>query len=302
MKILKNKYKAIEKLYLSGKKLKEIAIKYKVTIQCIAYVLKKLKITTRTNKDYRDYHLNENFFDIIDTYEKAIIFGFICADGHNNVKKNQIAICIHRKDINYLYEINKRIQPDKKNPIVFESRKAYEENDERGKMARLTIYCSHICKILDKLGCCPKKSLVLSFPTIKKEFISSFVLGYFDGDGGISFRCKKTNSKRDYSVSISLSDPSSLQMKKIIKSFVDINCHLRKHGKISEICISGNNNVLKFLDWIYSISPIRLERKYKQYQEMKRYFSEYVKIKKPAEILLSTGGVVMKQNRTSKKS
>lgn len=41
-------------------------------------------------------------------------------------------------------------------------------------------------KDLFALGCTPRKSLTINLiPDIKKEFIPSFIRGYFDGDGSI---------------------------------------------------------------------------------------------------------------------
>jgi len=43
---------------------------------------------------------------------------------------------------------------------------------------------------LIKLGCVPKKSLILTFPTeeqVPQEFIYDFIRGYIDGDGYIQY-------------------------------------------------------------------------------------------------------------------
>ena len=45
---------------------------------------------------------------------------------------------------------------------------------------------------LINLGCIPKKSLVLGFPEIPKEYLCHFVRGFFDGDGSIHFNKPNT--------------------------------------------------------------------------------------------------------------
>ena len=54
-----------------------------------------------------------------------------------------------------------------------------------GKKQRyiLRIGSQKIYMSLEKLGVYPSKSLTVSFPKIPREYLSAFILGYFDGDG-----------------------------------------------------------------------------------------------------------------------
>jgi len=58
-------------------------------------------------------------------------------------------------------------------------------------------------------------------------------------------------------------------MSRIIYELLQIKSHntYHKHDMI-RITISGNQQVKKFLDWIYVDSTIHLDRKYKLYQEL----------------------------------
>lgn len=60
-------------------------------------------ITGKINK--KKYHVNDRFFKVIDSEEKAYILGFICADGH--VDPYNIQIEVAKKDVDILYKIKK---------------------------------------------------------------------------------------------------------------------------------------------------------------------------------------------------
>ena len=68
-----------------------------------------------------------------------------------------------------------------------------------------------------------------------------------------------------------------MKIKEILEKNLSIHTCLIKKGKISSISISGNNQVRKFMDWIYKDSPVKLKRKYAIYLEMVDYLDKYKK-------------------------
>ena len=54
----------------------------------------------------RKYNVNDNFFDNIDTEEKAYVLGFLFADGCIYKKRSQVYIKLNRKDKCILEKIN----------------------------------------------------------------------------------------------------------------------------------------------------------------------------------------------------
>lgn len=82
---------------------KEIGSMYGVTGKTIRQHLHKNGIKVRqSNVNNRKHFFDETYFDTIDSYNKAYLLGFICADGW--VAKNRVGNCdklgvgIHRQD------------------------------------------------------------------------------------------------------------------------------------------------------------------------------------------------------------
>lgn len=120
--------------------------------------------------------MNENYFSEINSHEKAYILGFIYADGSVRCNSEHYTLEINqngeRKDV--LEKIIKALDADI--PI-----KEYSINT-----FSIQFHSKRIAQDLVKLGAVSNKSLVLQFPTkeqVPEEFLSSFILGCFDGDG-----------------------------------------------------------------------------------------------------------------------
>ncbi len=126
------------------------------------------------------YNLNENYFEKIDTHEKAYILGFIVADGC--VKKSGLTIVIKSSDDIILKFIKKEMECDI--PIRYFSRQL---PCIKGYYAGLDIARIKIVKDLERLGVMQNKTyLMKSFPKVDERLFGSFLLGFFDGDGYIS--------------------------------------------------------------------------------------------------------------------
>ena len=116
------------------------------------------------------YRINQDYFEKIDSHEKAYILGFIYADGYNREDVLELVQIASRKDI--LEKIREAFKSN--HPI-----KEYTP----GKFT-LNIANKKLCSDLNKLGAVRNKSLILKFPSfIEDSLMPSFILGYFDGDG-----------------------------------------------------------------------------------------------------------------------
>jgi hypothetical protein len=138
------------------------------------------------------YNFNINYFEKIDSHEKAYWLGFLYADG--NVHKNMMQIGLSKKDVKILKIFRKHLSSN--HPFYLDNSKGYNKNGKN--VIKFCIRSMKFVKDLINLGCIPKKSLVLTFPTVQQvpeEFINSFILGYFDGDGSISTKNKKHKQK-----------------------------------------------------------------------------------------------------------
>jgi len=159
---------------------KEILINFDISSRQY-YNLLKLNNIER-NKLVR-YGFNENYFEVIDSEDKAYFLGFIIADG--NISKNNNSVRIIQKETDILYEFKKFISFE--GPI-------FTRND--GKISFITVASSKMKNDLDKLGISSNKTMVVKYPDISIKLQNHFIRGVFDGDGCISLRTDKRDNKQ----------------------------------------------------------------------------------------------------------
>ena len=145
------------------------------------------------------YNYDENFFEKIDSYEKAYWLGFLMADGYifrnTNTKSGitGIRIRLSEKDKEHLEKLNKDIKSNKPIKIV----KNYGVYENSNDLAEFYITSRKIVSDLNKLGFVEGNKTGKEFLIKFKDnnLTKNFILGLFDGDGSISYY--KTISKRD---------------------------------------------------------------------------------------------------------
>jgi hypothetical protein len=276
IKIPLNKIKKLSEEYLSGKKSEELAKEYGVGSTTILKTLRKHAVVTKTpNEARRKYPVNHDFFDKIDTQEKAYFLGYLFADGCNCGK--YINFNISEKDLNMLERLNKLVHPG--------GRPLYKSNARdstfryNGQIAHtktnytLSIYSAHMADALSSYGCTPRKTNTLVFPVeiLSNEMLPHFVRGYFDGDGCISTYGRRDAYTQGY-VSIVSTRSFCNTIAEIIKNTLDVKSKILKKKyqaeNVVEFRITNTKSVIKFLEWIYKDSTIHLERKYSRYKDL----------------------------------
>lgn len=130
------------------------------------------------------YDYDTTFFAAIDTHEKAYWLGFIYADGNVYLSedgyKHVFQVCLAAKDHGHLDKLKSALKDER--PMYM----------DRGNQ-RYMINSIPFTKDLVALGVIPRKSLDMAFPApdqVPHQFLNSFILGYFDGDGSISVQSK----------------------------------------------------------------------------------------------------------------
>ena len=153
---------------------------------CAGTIIKNLKlegIKLRTQKESTTkYSLNENFFNEIDTEEKAYFLGLMYADGCIKTKQWEINISLQEEDKYIIERFCKALETDR--PLYFCP--PNKKFPHRKNQYRLIIKNKVMFNNLISLGVTPRKSLTLKFPTeeqVPKNLLSHFIRGYFDGDG-----------------------------------------------------------------------------------------------------------------------
>lgn len=130
----------------------------------------------------------------------------------------------------------------------------------------------HSCEALKNLGICYNKShCELHIPNIPEEFINSFILGVFDGDGCITIK------STGYSVGSIVSN-SKCFLEEIAAKLKENNIDIRpinvetkgRSNPLYVMYLSGRENQLKFFDYVYKDSSIYLTRKKDKFMQIPR--------------------------------
>lgn len=246
-------------VYYNYKHLKSVEIQKILGISQKTYVnvMKEYGINSRLKNRYT---LNENYFEKIDTEEKAYILGLIYADGFVG------------KDNNFVLSMkDEHIVRDVANAIAFtgDIRKTDTGGFENSTGCyRLNLSSEKLVSDLNKHGVYTCKSLTLDeFPNIESKFYGDFLRGYFDGDGSISFYIKNTTKKgKVYSyevlhMTILATEPFLLKIKEVF----NIGGHIResKTEELKYLDIQSKEDLLKLYELMYKNATIFLNRKKK---------------------------------------
>ena len=211
----------------------------------------------------RKYPIQEDFFDKIDTQEKAYILGLLYADGWNQTERNVVGIGLKESDKEILDKITSLIQPTK--PLGYYKKNKLKRGFENSQNEyRLVIANKRISERLVELGCGKAKTHNLTFPTeeqVPSCLIRHFVRGYFDGDGSVS-----GDKQKQFNLVGTINFLLPLQQILIeelgfSKTKLDQR-YKERDNEIRSLRYCGINQCITFRDWLYKDATIYLERKY----------------------------------------
>jgi hypothetical protein len=202
-------------------------------------------------------NFNDDYFETIDTEDKAYFLGLLFADGNVYSARNRVQITLANEDAYILQAFADCIGYTGKMYI------------DREKYSKLILPSKKMCADLTRLGCTPNKSLTLQFPTeLPNELMHHFIRGYFDGDGHISRDKKLVNAY--YHINMTSTEEFIVVLKNILtKNNIDTgNSYKRyKNKEVSAHTVYVKNKSAKnFIDYIYSNATLFLTRKYKIYE------------------------------------
>ena len=272
-----DKLRMIYKNY-SNKELAEIFNRGEGSID---YKKRQLGLTINPkNKDRGD----QNFFDKIDTEEKAYWLGFIYADGYinNSTRNYELGIELNYKDVEHLKKFNKifnnyyKIQKKIKNYNSVEKLNGRIETNRVGEMCLIRIYSKSIYEGLVKNNIVQNKTCSKIYPRIEdKVLFLHFLRGYIDGDGSYSL----ITTKREYSTlkeykypSISIEGNNYEMFDYIInklKNDFDIKANVYPDGTSYKFQIRRQKDCIKLINLMYDNATIYLDRKFEKVKEIK---------------------------------
>lgn len=230
--------------------------------------LKAEGVTRSISQSKRRISIDEAFFEKIDSHEKAQVFGFICADGCVRSTLSAIVIAIAREDHEYL-EFVKRATQYAGEIKIRKSRRPNEQD-----LSSLTLCSVKMVRDIMALGCGPRKSLTLGFPpssVVPDEYLASFMLGYFEGDGSLSACVRKEKTGyHDFVFTICGSEGFCRRYAEVIFQKTGVPAGVVCNRSIHMLRINGNRQIEKVMRMLYEVPGFRLSRKLAQFELLLR--------------------------------
>lgn len=258
----------IIKLYFEDKlSCEKIALKINASLCGVYDALRRWGMKTRgLSESHREYEIDEDFFQIINTEEKAYWLGFIYADGYITMP-HSFGIALAKRDIEHIKKLLKSLRTN--HPLH-----NYQTNNEYGKnqYTRFLVKSKKVFNQLQSKGVKLRKSLILEYPDeaiLPKYLYSDFIRGYFDGDGSLVLSTNSINFK-------------ICGTKEFLTKLVDIfnevseydfkyKLFKRKDDNKNNYYISygGKYKTYSIMNYLYENSTIYLDRKREKYEILK---------------------------------
>lgn len=227
----------------------EFGVDWKV----IARVIKRGGLEIHGIRESRlKYFINESYFEVIDTENKAYWLGFIAADGCIRTDEKTFTLSLAGKDRGHL---EKFLCDLDSNYLIYEHVKKAGNKEYPG--VRVQVTNPTFCRGLINHGITPRKTETLEFPEISYDLERHFVRGLFDGDGCIS------GDNTCPSFSICGTKTMIEKAKEIVVPGSNIKLYARKHGmeNFRDLKVGGRVQVEKIYHTLYDNSTIYLDRK-----------------------------------------
>lgn len=219
--------------------------------------------------------VDENYFEIIDTEEKAYWLGFLMADGYMKTDHKAdgdlyytAVLKLQRNDedclIKYLNSIKSDAAIIKTEGLTSRGNKTYS--------SAVSISNQKFCKDLVRHGIVPNKTGTESIPeTVPSELMNHFIRGFLDGDGSIRYQPKGNKILRGITFTSSLKICEDL--KNIFKNIVSDEESIRIYEHINcwTLGVYRKNEIPKIVEYLYENATIYMNRKY---EVAKNYMSQ----------------------------
>ena len=214
---------------------------------------------------WRKYPINEQFFNEIDSEEKAYFLGILYADGTNSTNKTEVSLRLQEDDRELLIDLNNLLQPTK--PVL----PIISKNKKHKTLYRLIINSKKISNKLNELGVVPNKTFKIMYPTwLNKNLENHFIRGYFDGDGYIGYNIANNESQ----FCITGTENIILNIQNILINKSDLNKtklqtrHPERKNNIRMLMYSGNGNSKKLYYYLYNDANLYMKRKKNKFESI----------------------------------
>lgn len=213
----------------------DLAKKYQVDVHVVYRILDEHQIPRKTGIRSKS---NEDYFELINTPNKAYLLGFITADGAITGKCNSsCSIEIHEKDVELILFAQKEISPEATITNCY-----YKE--KRNK--KISFNSKKLCQDLEKYGIVPNKSKIIKrvpIELIPQNLLCYYFRGLIDGDGCIH---------KDGKISIySGSEEYIKHVQEILCQEADVTKLKIYHGTTYFVSWGSKTDKIKLFNYLY---------------------------------------------------
>lgn len=206
----------------------------------------------------RKHYFDTDFFETINTPEKAYFLGFIQADGCITQQERcgkVLSFQIHKKDIDVMQKF-----------LSVLNARGIELRNSGSHYVRLSLCSNKLVNDLLKHGVAYKKSYSDKFPKIgDNSLLSHYIRGVFDGDGSV-YQETCTGHPTCYIMGRLM---FCKWVQEAIGSQLDISTRIYKQkGDVCTLRIRRERDVKRFFEWLYLDATVYLERKKRKFEEL----------------------------------
>ena len=249
---------------------KEIQEKFNLSLPTIGKILKNVDKYPK-NKIYNP-NLIEDFFNTIDTEEKAYFLGLLISDGNvfidknnpNTIRSASISITLSSDDKYMLENFKQILQSNTK-----------VSSDGRG-CCQIAIRSNIMANALEKYGIVPKKSFITFLPKINNHLYKHLIRGILDGDGNITAHQIKSGKflhKIAFCGSCQLMEDLSTYLYNELKLSIKPKVYNYKDRLLSEISVQNISDMHILGNYLYNDATLFLSRKYNKYYKFLQYYN-----------------------------
>jgi hypothetical protein len=237
--------------FSQGMECRDIPNYLNVSERCVSRVLKEAGINTKRKNRYT---LNESYFDVIDSPTKAYLLGLIAADG-----------CV--TDTNYVAfeSIDKELTEMLGKELEYSGEIRIVKPQHYDPHYRINFSSKKLAQALSSYGIVSGRTFsgIYYFP--ESEYLDSYVLGYFDGDG-----CAYVNKGRSGGLVCIV---GSFEFTCELAKQIGIGC-VQEHQlkKVYYWRIYSRKNIELFYNFVYQHPNLGLQRKKSKIEEILRIY------------------------------
>lgn len=222
----------------------------------------------------RKHFFNEDYFENIDTEEKAYWLGFIAADGcivkSSNYNSYRLYINLGSNDKNHLQKFLNSINASDIKIQNYTSTSGFS-NKNGTNTSRIVLNSLKLCRDLSKYNIHERKSYDIKMPEISCQLMPHYLRGYVDGDG--SFYCNYDSKNNRYRYSFEIVGGSKMFMEQVQNYLfgknIKTNIYTRKTNNSIRLMSGSKVEILKIIELLYSNANIYLDRKLNKINEIK---------------------------------